>query len=521
MKKVFTVLGVIALFAILICGLCAATDVIMASAESSYTVSDNYLLFDDPSIWDYNVTLSSGSQSAVLIDSTASSRYFGLKLVSNGSGTASLVNNELSYSVSSTSNNFAALLFYYPLSVSDPLISSSVSFTFEISGLTTYCNSILQTATAFDGGLTSFNSFTVYRSNGLCSFTVDLTSLSSNVKFLVFRLGVYGSLTLEGFKVYKGLPSEFNGFVYRDYHFGYDDGYDYGVIDNWVIENNIDTYLNGWCREGEFYNFNSSSFDNVYLLNGNSMSSPSITYNGDGYFGRVVPSDGGLELQNYNQESVLLVRGYENVTGDYYDIIALQVNLHRQSITVTWKGVTWNITGSFTGLDQLLLFKVPHVSDNTDPFTLRLHGQNVHINFFYYKFENSRYFTRFPLGVLASNDYQAGFNAGIASASSTLDETVRREAYDNGYAVGSSTGYDDGFTQGQIQGYSQGLTDAGDGSVGTWFSAFSAMIDVPVKAITGFLDVEILGFNFLSLFRTLILITLFFFVLKSLVGKYA
>lgn len=103
---------------------------------------------------------------------------------------------------------------------------------------------------------------------------------------------------------------------------------------------------------------------------------------------------------------------------------------------------------------------------------------------------------------------QLGFDAWQDS----IDEAVRAQGYYEGYRDGRSFGFDDGYNRGFSYGIQ--LRDNGD-----WRSMLSALIGVPISYIVGFFDFEIFGFNFLSVFKTILILSIFVFVLRFMLGK--
>lgn len=101
---------------------------------------------------------------------------------------------------------------------------------------------------------------------------------------------------------------------------------------------------------------------------------------------------------------------------------------------------------------------------------------------------------------------------------------IYNKIYDNAYQKGWYAGEDEGiakgrehgYNNGKAVGYQDGLKTAQNGS---WTGLVSALIDVPVTTIVSFLDFDILGFNMLSALKTIILLSLFFFVIRFVTAK--
>lgn len=95
-------------------------------------------------------------------------------------------------------------------------------------------------------------------------------------------------------------------------------------------------------------------------------------------------------------------------------------------------------------------------------------------------------------------------------------EGVRSAAEAVGYDNGYTDGYDTGYTDGERTGFNDGVVHSNDYS---WRGLFSALIGVPISAIMSVFNFEILGFNMLNLLQTVVMVSLFLFVIKSILGK--
>lgn len=96
------------------------------------------------------------------------------------------------------------------------------------------------------------------------------------------------------------------------------------------------------------------------------------------------------------------------------------------------------------------------------------------------------------------NGYTSGFNEGQSTS------------YQTGYDAGDSAGYKRGYFLGK----EDGLKIAENG---TFTALMSAVVDAPVKALTGLLDFEILGQNMLSFFGALLSLSLLLIFIKKVV----
>lgn len=114
----------------------------------------------------------------------------------------------------------------------------------------------------------------------------------------------------------------------------------------------------------------------------------------------------------------------------------------------------------------------------------------------------------FTVGIGASNDlsyelgYVSGENAGL------------QVGYENGYEKGEQSaqndayqnGYDYGYSRGKNDGYYQGVAD--EANQGGFFKMIYAVIDAPVQVIMKTLNFNILGFNMLSGFISVVSLAL-------------
>lgn len=87
----------------------------------------------------------------------------------------------------------------------------------------------------------------------------------------------------------------------------------------------------------------------------------------------------------------------------------------------------------------------------------------------------------------------------------------KESIFENGYTAGKGIGYDLGYNQGKAAGY----TLANEvGSNQGWLGFFSAFVDVPIKVLTSLLDFDFFGFNLFNLFKILVLVALFYLVIR-------
>lgn len=78
-------------------------------------------------------------------------------------------------------------------------------------------------------------------------------------------------------------------------------------------------------------------------------------------------------------------------------------------------------------------------------------------------------------------------------------------SYDDGYDMGFSAGKDQGYSNGYSVGYEAGVSAGKDYS---FLSLMSSVVDAPVKAFTGLLDFNVLGFNMAGFVLSLLSVAL-------------
>lgn len=316
--------------------------------------------------------------------------------------------------------------------------------------------------------------------------------------------------------------SSFTGFVPKSYkNYGYDQGLEEGragAKDYWV--NEVESYLDGNVVYGSFYDYNDVQYMNVLIENGDTFNYPNSDFTGSGFIAKDYSGYGGLLFQNISGQSTWTIREFifnDVVPGFYGHEMCAFVMTALPGTRVHFSGAA---TKDFT-FGDLMTYLIVLELDSNASLNISLTDPNASVNILKYLTAYSKYFTGWPVDGVNSDAYAQGYYDGATGGYEAAKSAVWDSAYYAGQEYGYTNGYSDGYGEGRITGYSDGLTDAGDGSNGTWYSLFTSIIDVPIKTIVGFLDVQIFGFNFLSLFRTLILVSLFFFVLKVLVGKYA
>ena len=103
------------------------------------------------------------------------------------------------------------------------------------------------------------------------------------------------------------------------------------------------------------------------------------------------------------------------------------------------------------------------------------------------------------------DDYEIGVEVG--------KDIGYRDGLKDGYASGKIDGYDLGKADGRDLGYQEGLNDAHQF---TFFNFFTAIFDVPIRALTGLFNFEFLGINLWAFLRSIITVAVIYFVIKMI-----
>ena len=109
---------------------------------------------------------------------------------------------------------------------------------------------------------------------------------------------------------------------------------------------------------------------------------------------------------------------------------------------------------------------------------------------------------------------------GDESSKAQYDEGYKNGYYDGevaGYTDGSEEGYTSGYnagkTDGYGSGYNAGVADSGEFS---FLRLIGAVFDAPIKAFSGLLDFDVLGFNMKSFFLSLITASVIIAIIRLL-----
>ena len=101
------------------------------------------------------------------------------------------------------------------------------------------------------------------------------------------------------------------------------------------------------------------------------------------------------------------------------------------------------------------------------------------------------------------DSYQVGYGVG--------QQVGYNNGYDVGYGNGRTDGYNIGLSDGKDIGFNQGLAQGGDVS---WFNLFTSWFDVPIQALTGLFNFELLGINLWSFLRAIFTVVVIVAVVK-------
>lgn len=116
-----------------------------------------------------------------------------------------------------------------------------------------------------------------------------------------------------------------------------------------------------------------------------------------------------------------------------------------------------------------------------------------------YGFFGSDTYSEYYFNKNSENEYEKGYNAGFSDGKISSDNIV----YQNGFNIGKQQGYS--------QGYNAGVESA---NKYTFLSLISSVVDAPIKALSGMLNFNILGFNMLDFFYALITLAVIIAVVR-------
>lgn len=101
------------------------------------------------------------------------------------------------------------------------------------------------------------------------------------------------------------------------------------------------------------------------------------------------------------------------------------------------------------------------------------------------------------------DSYQVGYEVG--------SQVGYNNGYDTGYSEGRADGYNVGLSSGKDIGYNQGIAQGGDVS---WFNLFTSWFDVPIQALTGLFNFDLLGINLWAFLRAIFTVIVIVAVVK-------
>lgn len=146
------------------------------------------------------------------------------------------------------------------------------------------------------------------------------------------------------------------------------------------------------------------------------------------------------------------------------------------------------------------ILNLVYYDTNDHVLTLRFYTRNTFYNRPVANLFEKWYYT----SVLGSADYNTGYNEGYFDGFNAPHPDV----YQSGYNAGDTAGY--------YRGKNDGIAQANDYS---FLGLMSAVVDAPVKAFTGLLNFNILGFNMLSFFTGLLTLALILWLVSKVLGN--
>lgn len=102
-----------------------------------------------------------------------------------------------------------------------------------------------------------------------------------------------------------------------------------------------------------------------------------------------------------------------------------------------------------------------------------------------------------------SDEYDRGYSYGYESG------------YNKGNYDGEQSGFTKGYNQGKSVGFNDGVESANDYS---FLGLMGAVVDAPVRAFSGLLNFELLGFNMLSFFTGLLTLAFILWIVSKILG---
>lgn len=181
----------------------------------------------------------------------------------------------------------------------------------------------------------------------------------------------------------------------------------------------------------------------------------------------------------------------------YYPTGANAYNMWQNQLPFTINGVAEELTVSYT---KTTVF---------EPTTIRYQGTSGSATYAITLSDGTNTLSIQVIYELTSTfDYTIPFVASNGSISSELYQQGYNEGYDYGYNLGKSDGYNEGYNY---------AYDIFADQEYTFSALFFAILDTPVKVITGLFNFEIFGFNMLTFVRSLFTVLVVFILLKFLI----
>lgn len=99
-----------------------------------------------------------------------------------------------------------------------------------------------------------------------------------------------------------------------------------------------------------------------------------------------------------------------------------------------------------------------------------------------------------------------------------MNNSAYSSAYNFGFSDGKKEGYNDGFSIGRTFGYGQGYNVGVESANNySFLGLFGAVIDAPIKAVSGLLNFNLLGFNMASFFYAILTLALIITIIRLVV----
>lgn len=249
-------------------------------------------------------------------------------------------------------------------------------------------------------------------------------------------------------------------------------------------------------------------------------------YLGLPYFGSLIINPSSAAVVGYTAPFSgtvnSMVRDGDNVRGNYFVQIQDSMGAVVGFLDFYTEFKPFNSvlnTSMLTSVDVLVVNNGEYFPDSTNGlfgFRLRLNYEdNSRINLLiYFTVKNSQHL---------AISYGPNYGYSLLGITNYTQDYYLNYGFDDGYDVGLLEGsnnanqelYNEGYTTGQNVGYNQGYTaGVADSNEYTFNGLITSIIDVPIKAITGLFNFEILGVNLSGFFFALLTVCVVLTVAK-------